>query len=191
MINDAYTPPPVDVQPAEIQTIDANQQQQFSSPEQSAISDINSGKYGEGFTAGMPESSQNNTLQNARDLNESVEGIGQGAASLAEASKKGEEISNLDNALQGPGYADHCDPPAQNEGIESFRAAIDEKESITSATDASKSNNEGIASFREASSGQSVDNASSSEQSSGQSADSGGQSSDSGGQSSDSGGQSM
>jgi hypothetical protein len=120
MINDAYTSPPVDIQPAEIQTIDANQQQQFSSPEQSAISDINLGKYGEGFTASMPESSQDNAFQDACDLNENVEGIGQGAANLAEASKKGEEVSNLDNALQDPGYADHCDPPAQNEGMNHF-----------------------------------------------------------------------
>jgi hypothetical protein len=75
------------------------------------------------------------------------------------------------------------DPTVQNEGIESFRTAVDEKESITSMTDASKSNNEGIASFRETSSGQSAESSISSEQLSGQSADSGGQSFDSGGQS--------
>jgi hypothetical protein len=183
MINQGYTPPPVEPVPAEIQTIDANHHLRFDTLEQSVMNDINSGKYGEGFSVSFPKDGQSDMSQNARDLQESVEGIGSGIGSLKEASQKGEEVSNLNNALQGPGYADHCDPPAQNEGIESFRVAIDEKESITSATDASKSNNEGIASFREASSGQSAESASSSEQSSGQGADSGGQSSDSGGQS--------
>jgi hypothetical protein len=180
MINQGYTPPPAETVPAAVQVIDANQATRFESPEQSAINDINSEKYGEGFTASMPDSTQPNAAQNARDLNESVEGIASGIGSLKEAQQKGDEVRELNNALQGPGYADHCDPPAQNEGIESFRAAIEEKESITSATDASKSNNEGIASFREASSGQFAESTSSVEQSSEQStsqANSGSQSS--------------
>jgi hypothetical protein len=62
----------------------------------------------------------------------------------------------------------------KNAWLDKIDTKLQEKESITSATDSSKSNNEGIASFRAASSGQSIESASSSEQSSGQSSDSGG-----------------
>jgi hypothetical protein len=60
----------------------------------------------------------------------------------------------------------HYHATEQNEGLESYKVAVEVKESITNATDASKSNNEGIASFREGSSGQTAKSASSTVQSS-------------------------
>ena len=91
-----YVPPPPQTVPAEIQTINADQQQRLESPEQSIINNINQGQYGDGFTAGQ-------------DLKNCVEGIGEGVAEAEKAKDKADENEESINAAKGPGYADH--PP--------------------------------------------------------------------------------
>jgi len=107
-------PPPPQIVPAEIRTINANQQR-LESPEQSFeqnfIDDFNQRHNGDGLTAsiGQPEQAQPDKGQQMQDLNNCVENIGDGVAEAKRAKDRSEENENLSNAVKGPGYADH--PP--------------------------------------------------------------------------------
>ena len=162
-------PQPASV-PAQVETISAADAQRLASPEQSVINDINSGKYGNGFTASMPSSQQ------AKDLQKSVEGILEGAGKLGGARSKGEEVIARDNALRGPGYTDRPPKQSGNKAIADMKAksanrqqtapqsrqnkgiAAARQKSLSGQSGASQtsgSGNKGISSFKNRASGQS------------------------------------
>jgi hypothetical protein len=97
-----YVPPPPPV-PAEIRTIDANQQERLESPEQSMINNINQGHYGDRFSASLekPEQTQPDKNQQMQDLNNTVEDIGKGGAALADAKNRAEQRKDEDAAITG------------------------------------------------------------------------------------------
>jgi hypothetical protein len=100
-----YVPPPVELPPPAEMVIEAPEYMTQTPMEQLQE------KYPD-YEFSMPtEEPQLDQSQTLDDLNESVEGIGQGIASLQEAKGEAEENGERINALQGPEYADNCDPP--------------------------------------------------------------------------------
>ena len=168
-----YTPPPPQPAPAQVQTISAAHAQRLSSPGQSVINNINSGQYGKGMTARMP-----NQQQQAKDLNKSVEGIAKGVGKLGTARSASETIKAQSKAAQGPGFTDrpttnkgianmkaktkngqpsaskNVSQAGSNKGIEAARQKSSSNQTGTGTSKANNSSNKGIANFQNKSSGQ-------------------------------------
>lgn len=138
-----YTPPPPEPVPAEIQNIDAAHAERLNASEQIGEGTILQGENGAEFTV----SSSN---AQAQSLNESLEGIGASIGGLGEAQRQGQEVSALNNALQGPGYTDRpVEANSTNEGIDNFRSQTANSQSNDSLNATQPSQNSGIEEARE------------------------------------------
>jgi hypothetical protein len=154
-----YAPPPQHLDTAkEVQAIDAPTSIKYESLEQYATSNINQGKYGEGFRVSSSD---------IQGLQKSVEGIAGGISGAIEAGNRRDEARALSSALNEPKQAGH--PPelsSENKGIESFRnntagtqsdkftinagiEAARERVEAQSLPNQEQSPNKGISGFRE------------------------------------------
>ena len=152
-INQAPPPPQPAPVPAQVQTVSAAHAQRLASPEQSVINDVNAGKYGKGFTAGMPNAAQQKT-QNAMNAAQNAGSVAKGIGDARNQRNINQE--NNSPIRKGPGYADHPPNKSGNKAIEAMKAKS--ANSPPPATPADQ--NKGIAAHaqRLASPGQSVIN---------------------------------
>ena len=148
-LNQAPPPPQPAPVPAQIQAVNASHAQRLVSPEQSMISDINSGKYGKGFTASMPDS-----MQRTRDVSNAAQNAGSVAKGIGEAKDRSNINRERNSALNSQKNVPGQHPPSKgNKGIESARAktAANGQQS-TSRSASQSSSNKGIEAVRQKSS---------------------------------------
>jgi hypothetical protein len=132
-----------------VQTINAAHAQRLASPGQSVINDVNSGKYGKGFTASMPDS-----MQKTRDVSNAAQNAGSVAKGIGEAKDRSNINRERNSALNSQKNVPGQYPPSKgNKGIESARAktAANGQQS-TSRSASQSSSNKGIEAARQKSS---------------------------------------
>ena len=134
-INQAPPPPHPAPVPAQVQTVNAAHAQRLASPVQSVINDINSGKYGKGFTASMP-----NAMNAANDWGSVAHGIGDAR------NRRNINRENNSPSRKGPEYA--IRPPDKSSGNNAIanvkvKSANSQQSAYNSAPQASQ--NKGIA----------------------------------------------
>ena len=131
--------------PAIHQTIQADSPYAPKSEEQ-LLGQLNNELSNTGFVANMPDMEQYepSTAQKMGELGNSVRDLADAHSDLISLENDAREGREQDNALQGPGYADHTDEPNDNKGINAFR----EKSAEAKGAELSSSN-KGIDAFRE------------------------------------------
>ena len=152
MLPQQHATPPPQPAPAQVETINAADAQRLASPlEQSVINDVNSGKHGKGFTASMPNTTQQN-MQNVKSAAQNAGSIAKGFQDAKKQININDEINNAVSSRK-PGYTQRPpDKSAGNKAIANMKAKSANGQQTTSQNASQASQNKGIAAARQKSS---------------------------------------
>ena len=154
-INQTPPPPQPAPVPAQIQTVNAAHAQRLASPGQTVVNSVNSGNYGKGFTASMPNSAQPTAAQRTQNAMNALKDAGSVAQGIGNA--RNQRNINRDNnspSRKGPGYTQK--PPdkssGNNKAIANMKAKSASGQQSTPKSASQACQNKGIAAARQKSS---------------------------------------